>query len=135
MQRSFRNLDLAASNWLTLRFPAEPDSSGQLYVLTATGSTADGIRLGYSEKPEYLSGRLMENGASQGSDILFQYGCVAGLQSLASTPALDARRLAQHAHALNVIRLRKHVEWRDALQRVARLHEQGAIPRQCGRVA
>ncbi len=85
-QRSFRNFDLAASNWLTLRFPAERDSSGQLYILTATGSSADGIRLGYSEKPEYLKGRLTENGSPQGSDILFQYGCVAGLQSLASTP-------------------------------------------------
>jgi hypothetical protein len=68
-----------------MRFPSEGGSSGQLYILTLTGSASDdGLRLGYSEKPEYLDGRLMENDTALGQDILFQYGCVAGLQQLAA---------------------------------------------------
>jgi uncharacterized membrane protein len=84
VRQTFRNADVRESDWLTIRFPAEVNSSGQLYILTITGSADGGVRLGYSEKPEYLSGRLMENGSPLAEDILFQYGCVAGLQSLAS---------------------------------------------------
>jgi uncharacterized membrane protein len=84
LQQTFPNSAVDETAWLTLHFAPEPDSSRQLYILTITGSSADGIRIGYSEKPEYLSGRLMENDTPLGQDILFQYGCIAGIQSLAS---------------------------------------------------
>lgn len=86
LHQTLRNADLAEGTWLALRFPAEMHSSGQLYILTLTGSSPDdGLRLGYSQKPEYLDGRLLENDTPMGQDILFQYGCVAGLQELASS--------------------------------------------------
>jgi uncharacterized membrane protein len=85
LRQTFRNADVSVGSWLTMRFPSEGGSSGQLYILTLTGSASDdGLRLGYSEKPEYLDGRLMENDTALGQDILFQYGCVAGLQQLAA---------------------------------------------------
>jgi len=38
------------------------------------------MQAGYSLKPEYLKGKLSENGKPVSQDILFQYGCLAGLQ-------------------------------------------------------
>jgi hypothetical protein len=84
LREKFRNSELTEAAWLTLHFPAEAASSGQLYILTLTGSADDGIRLGYSEKPEYLTGRLMENDTALGQDLLFQYGCIAGIRGLAA---------------------------------------------------
>ena len=76
----FKNADLVERGWLTATFPPEWNSEDQLYLLQLTGSVSDGIRLGYSEKPEYLRGKLLENDTSLGQDLLFQYGCIAGLQ-------------------------------------------------------
>jgi len=81
----YRNADIAPNGWLTVRFPSEPSSAGELYILTLTGSGPDGIRVGYSARPEYFSGKLLENDVALGQDILFQYGCVAGLRQLSST--------------------------------------------------
>jgi uncharacterized membrane protein len=79
-----QNPAIAERGWLTVTFPPEWDSGGQLYLLKLSGSTTDGIRVGYSEKPEYLRGRLLENDIPLGQDVLFQYGCVAGLQKTRS---------------------------------------------------
>jgi uncharacterized membrane protein len=83
IQQSSENARLPEGGWLTVSFPPEWDSEDQLYLLRLSSSTLDGIRLGYSAKPEYLRGRLLENEESLGADLLFQYGCIAGLQRLA----------------------------------------------------
>jgi hypothetical protein len=83
-EATFQNPEIAERDWLTVTFPPESDSNGQLYLVRLSGSTVDGIRVGYSEKPEYLLGRLWENNLPLGQDALFQYGCVAGLQKIVS---------------------------------------------------
>jgi len=87
---TYQNSAIVERGWLTVTFPPEWDSAGELYLLTLSGSRADGIRVGYSEKPEYLSGRLWENAIPLGQDVLFQYGCVAGLQRTFSEPVQPA---------------------------------------------
>jgi hypothetical protein len=82
-ESTYQNSAIVDRGWLTVTFPPEWNSEGQLYLLTLAGSTADGIRVGYSEKPEYLDGKLQENESPQTRDILFQYGCISGLQLLA----------------------------------------------------
>jgi hypothetical protein len=82
VRQVFSNTAVKPGSWLTAEFAPEWRSANQLYILTLTGSSPDGLRLGYSEKPEYLAGKLYENGTALGQDILFQYGCIAGLQRL-----------------------------------------------------
>ena len=84
--KTFSNASISPGGWLSVRFPVEAASLAQLYQLKLTGSSDGGIRLGYSEKAEYLDGKLFENGAPVSQDILFQYGCVAGLRSLIFAP-------------------------------------------------
>lgn len=79
-QKTFTNSEINKDNWLTVNFNPEPNSDGQLYILTIKGTTAEGIRLAYSLKPEYLTGRLFENNTPIGQDVIFQYGCMAGLE-------------------------------------------------------
>lgn len=79
-QQTFKNSDVPKGGWLTLTFSPEWTSANRLYLLKISGSAAGGIQVGYSAKPEYMKGKLFENQAAVGQDILFQYGCVAGLQ-------------------------------------------------------
>ncbi len=74
-----RNADLPQGGWLTVRFSPQGQSANQLYLLRVVGSSPNGPRLGYSEKAEYLAGKLFENRSPMAQDLLFQYGCVAGL--------------------------------------------------------
>jgi hypothetical protein len=83
-EATYQNRVIVERGWLRLTFPQERDSDGQLYLLKLSGSTSDGIRVAYSEKPEYMRGRLLENDLPLGQDLLFQYGCVAGLQKTLS---------------------------------------------------
>lgn len=76
---------LPAGNWHTLAFEPQWDSSGRLYLLAIEGEHppgSEGARISYSLRPEYLSGKLFENGEPVSHDIIFQYGCLAGLQAL-----------------------------------------------------
>ncbi|MFH1186332.1 MAG: DUF2142 domain-containing protein [Chloroflexota bacterium] len=93
IEDTFKNTDILQPGWLTVTFPPEWNSEDQLYLLKLTGSTSDGIRVGYSEKPEYLKGKLLENGTALGQDILFQYGCIAGLQRTLEALSAPAQRL------------------------------------------
>jgi uncharacterized membrane protein len=86
VQQMIKNAGVSPSAWLTVHFKPEWKSRDQLYVLALRGSSPGGIQVGYSEKPEYLKGRLYENEAALGQDMLFQYGCIAGLQELWPTP-------------------------------------------------
>jgi uncharacterized membrane protein len=82
VQQVFKNSAVTPAAWLTVHFSPEWQSTNQLYLLTLKGSSPGGIRLGYSEKPEYLKGKLYENETAVGQDLLFQYGCIVGLQKL-----------------------------------------------------
>ena len=85
VEEVFENAGIVEQGWLTVTFPSEGTSKDELYLLKLTGSASDGIQVAYSEKPEYLKGKLLENDVPLGQDIIFQYGCVAGLQRIFNT--------------------------------------------------
>jgi uncharacterized membrane protein len=85
--KTISNASISPGGWITAAFPVEAASLSQLYLLKLTGSSPNGIHVGYSEKAEYLGGKLFENDQPVSQDILFQYGCVAGLRKL-MTPSL-----------------------------------------------
>jgi hypothetical protein len=80
VQQTFKNANVPREGWLAINFSPQWQSQGQLYVLKLTGSSAGGIQAGYSERSEYLKGKLYENDTPVSQDLLFQYGCIAGLQ-------------------------------------------------------
>ncbi len=84
IHQDFSNSQIPTDSWLIVRFNPEWASQDQLYLLTLTGSSAGGIEVGYGGKSEYMRGKLLENNSPSTQDILFQYGCLAGLQRLAS---------------------------------------------------
>ncbi len=79
VKHTIKNADLPDRGWLTVPFARQGQSADQLYLLKVVGSSPHGLRLGYSEKAEYLTGKLFENDTPMPQDLLFQYGCVAGL--------------------------------------------------------
>jgi hypothetical protein len=79
-RRTFANSGIGTGQWLSVGFTPEWASKGQLYLLKLNGSSPGGMQAGYSAKSEYLGGKLLENEIPVPHDILFQYGCVAGLQ-------------------------------------------------------
>ena len=85
MNRTFTNSTIAKVGWLTVNFKPEWQSNGQLYILMLRGSSADGIQVAFSLKPEYFAGKLFENDNAIRQDMIFQYGCLAGLQKLFQT--------------------------------------------------
>jgi hypothetical protein len=79
-QRSLRNAEAPEGGWVILSFTPQKSSRGNLYLLTISGTSPGGIELAYSARPEYLKGKLFENARPLGQDLLFQYGCLTGLQ-------------------------------------------------------
>jgi uncharacterized membrane protein len=79
VDKTIRNADVPEYGWVKLGFAPQPNSQNQLYVLTVGSPSSDGIRLGYSLKADYTDGKLYQNGAPVSQDVLFQYGCRAGL--------------------------------------------------------
>jgi uncharacterized membrane protein len=76
---------LPAGGWYAWNFPAESASSGRLYILTIQSENPDGergVHISYSLRPEYPPGKLFENQEPVSHDIIFQYGCLAGLQKI-----------------------------------------------------
>ena len=74
---------LPAGDWYSFDFDPEWDSSGRLYVLTIQSenpSDERGVTISYSLRPEYTAGKLFENEEAVSHDMIFQYGCLAGLQ-------------------------------------------------------
>lgn len=78
------NSNLPKGGWYTLNFPPDWESKGKLYLLTIAedGINESGLRIAYSLKPEYLTGKLYENGQQIENDLIFQTGCVAGLKKI-----------------------------------------------------
>lgn len=76
---------LPARGWYAFSFDPEWESSGRLYLLTVQSENPDGergVNISYSLRPEYISGKLFENGEPVSQDIIFQYGCLTGLQKI-----------------------------------------------------
>jgi uncharacterized membrane protein len=76
---------LPAGGWYSWNFQPESASSGRLYILTIQSENLDverGVKISYSLRPEYPSGKLFENEESVSHDVIFQYGCLAGLQKI-----------------------------------------------------
>jgi len=79
-----QNSALPQSEWYTLKFQPDWESKGKFYLLTILGNSQNdsGPRFAYSLKPEYLAGKLFENDQPLEKDLIFQTGCVAGLEKL-----------------------------------------------------
>ncbi len=82
VQQTYSNSSLPNDSWLSLNFPVDWQSQNKLYLLSLRGSSPGGVQVAYSTRPEYSSGKLYENGTPNKQDMIFQYGCVAGLQRL-----------------------------------------------------
>jgi uncharacterized membrane protein len=80
VRQTFRNAEIPEDGWVRLNFAPQPSSKDNLYVLKVAGSSPGGIQVGYSLKAEYMKGKLSENGRPVSQDMLFQYGCLTGLQ-------------------------------------------------------
>ncbi|HUH95730.1 MAG TPA: DUF2142 domain-containing protein [Anaerolineales bacterium] len=83
MRTSVANASLPNDDWYTLYFTPDWHSAGGTYDLIISGKDSPpgaGPWLAYSIRPEYPQGTLYENGQASDHDILFQYGCLVGLQ-------------------------------------------------------
>ena len=81
------NSELPRNDWYTLRFQPDWESNGKFYLLTIHGNEQDeaGPRFAYSLKPEYSAGKLFENDQPLDKDLIFQTGCLAGLEKFLQT--------------------------------------------------
>ncbi|HEY6073019.1 MAG TPA: DUF2142 domain-containing protein, partial [Anaerolineales bacterium] len=80
--------ELLEDAWYAVSFDPIWDSAGKAYNLSITGMNApagEGPRLAYSIRPEYPAGVLYENGKALEDDVLFQYGCLTGLDQWLKT--------------------------------------------------
>jgi len=79
------NATLPSGGWLRLSFGPEWRSLGRLYLLrigSVIGSDPVGTRVALMLREEYPEVKLMENQAPVDGDVVFQYGCAAGLGKL-----------------------------------------------------
>ncbi len=76
------NSDLPGGGWLSLAFPPEWDSLDKLYLLrisTPEDAALDGARIAFTARQEYPEVKLIEGSEPVDADLVFKYGCVAGL--------------------------------------------------------
>lgn len=77
--------ELPSDGWLEMDFSAIPDSAGQTYVLqiaAAGDPTLSGVKVGVSDRNEFLDGELSIGSETQIGDLFFRYSCLAGLEGL-----------------------------------------------------
>ena len=81
------NSELPHGGWYSLNFPPDWESNGKFYLLTIHGNSQNnpGPRIAYSLRNEYPAGKLLQNDQPMEKDILFQTGCVAGLNKIRQT--------------------------------------------------
>ncbi len=80
---SVLNSDLPIGDWYTLNFEPDWESDGRFYLLTIRSDRqSDGPQIAYTLKSEYMSGKLYENDRPIPNDMVFQWGCVAGLEKM-----------------------------------------------------
>ena len=79
--------NLPRGDWYTLSFQPDWESKGRFYLLTIRGNeqSVSGPRIAYSLRPEYPAGKLFENDQPLGMDLIFQTGCLAGLDKIRLT--------------------------------------------------
>lgn len=74
----------AVGGGYALEFEPQWASRGRRYRLTVRASNpaaqGDGIRLVYTQRPEYQAGQLTVNGQASDQDLFFQYGCLVGFE-------------------------------------------------------
>lgn len=87
IQSKAANTSLPYDDWYPINFSPDWESGNKKYTLTIRGDsqTNDGPLLAYSIKPEYPLGYLFENGILLDDDIIFQYGCLLGLERAKQT--------------------------------------------------
>ncbi len=85
VEQTIPNNDLPSKGWLSLGFDPDWESLGKTYLLTidlGEDSENPGGRFAFTQSGEYILGRLYENDTPGSRDLVFQYGCVAGLEKL-----------------------------------------------------
>ncbi|MEP7136851.1 MAG: DUF2142 domain-containing protein [Chloroflexota bacterium] len=78
------NSELPNGNWYSLTFQPDWVSNGKFYLLIIRGENT-GPRIAYSLKQEYPEGKLFENDQPIDKDLIFQTGCIAGLEKIRLT--------------------------------------------------
>ena len=78
---SVPNSELPAGDWYTLDFEPDWESNGRFYLFTIL-SNSNGAQIAYTLKQEYTAGKLYENEEPIGKDMIFQWGCMAGLEKM-----------------------------------------------------
>ena len=79
------NGDLPHKGWLTLTFPEDWQSGGKWYSLTVQdpqNTSGKGIQVASTIQAEYIDAPLFQNGEELDTDMVFQYGCIAGWDAL-----------------------------------------------------
>jgi len=76
-----KNSELPHGDWFGLSFKPDWKSKGKFYLLKISGGDS-GPRFAYSLRSEYPAGKLFENDQALDKDLIFQTGCVAGLEKL-----------------------------------------------------
>ncbi len=79
------NGDLPQKGWLTLTFPEDWQSGGKWYSLTVQdpqNTSGKGIQVASTIQAEYIDAPLFQNGEELDTDMVFQYGCIAGWDAL-----------------------------------------------------
>lgn len=78
------NSELPNGGWYSVNFKPEWASNGIHYLLTLRSENT-GPRVAYSLRQEYPAGKLYENGQPIEKDVIFQTGCLAGLEKIRLT--------------------------------------------------
>lgn len=76
------NDKLPDTGWHPIQSEPQWDSAGERYRLSVSGTADSTVRVAYTLQPEYDRGRLFVGGHRAEVDLVFQYGCVAGLGRL-----------------------------------------------------
>ena len=79
-RKTVSNASIHAGEWVTLDFGPQWHSQNTLYLLDVSSASPEGIKLGTSLRGEYFAGKLLVNGKAISQDLLFQYGCLAGME-------------------------------------------------------
>lgn len=81
------NSEFPAGSWYSVNFEPDWASNGKFYLLTIRTDQQNntGPRIAYSLRQEYPAGKLYENDQPVNKDVIFQTGCIAGLEKIRLT--------------------------------------------------
>ena len=82
-RKTVAHADLVEPGWQSLEFKPEWDSDGHRYLLIIRGEKGTpGPHVGLTIRPENPTMMFWKDGEESNLDLFFQYGCLAGLESL-----------------------------------------------------